>query len=109
MAEPQTPLPAGVDPCDLPAHGHKTLRLDQARERIIAEIAAVTEVESVGLRDALGRVLARPVYSGVDVPAHRNSAMDGYALAGAALPAAGVAEFEVIGTSWAGRPPPAPA
>jgi len=104
MAESQKPLPAGVDPCDLPAHGHKTLRLDEARERIIAEIAAVTEVESVALREALGRVLARPVYSGVDVPSHRNSAMDGYALAGAALPAAGSGAFEVIGTSWAGRP-----
>jgi molybdopterin molybdotransferase len=100
------PLPAGVDPCDLPSHGHKALRLDEARARIIAAIAPVTEQQSVGLRDALGRVLAAEVRSTVDVPSHRNSAMDGYALAGSELPQAGTARLEVVGTSWAGRPYP---
>jgi molybdopterin molybdotransferase len=104
MADLQGPLPPGVDPCDRPAHGSGALRLDEARERIIAGITPVTDVESVGLRDALGRVLAHPVRASVDVPSHRNSAMDGYALAGAELPAAGSAAFEVLGTSWAGRP-----
>lgn len=98
------PLPAGVDPCDLPSHGHKALRLDEARARIIAAIAPVTEQQSVGLRDALGRVLAAEVRSTVDVPSHRNSAMDGYVLAGSELPQAGTASLEVVGTSWAGRP-----
>ena len=98
------PLPAGVDPCDLPGHGHKALRLDEARARIIAAITPVTEPQTVGLRDALGRVLATEVRSTVDVPSHRNSAMDGYALAGSELPQADAASFEVVGTSWAGRP-----
>jgi len=101
MAKPHEPLPAGVDPCD---HGHKALRLDEARARIIASITPVAERETVDLRDALGRVLGGEVRSGVDVPSHRNSAMDGYALAAAELPRAGTAAFEVIGTSWAGRP-----
>ena len=104
MTEAHDPLPAGVDPCDLPGHGHKALRLDEARSRIIADIAPVTERQAVGLREALGRVLAAEVRSTVDVPSHRNSAMDGYALAGAELPQAGTATFEVVGTSWAGRP-----
>jgi molybdopterin molybdotransferase len=104
MTKAHDPLPPGVDPCDLPGHGHKALRLDEARSRIIAEIAPVKEQQTVGLRDALGRVLASEVRSGVDVPPHRNSAMDGYALAGRDLPQTGAATLEVVGTSWAGRP-----
>jgi molybdopterin molybdotransferase len=104
MTKGHDPLPAGVDPCDAPHHGHKALRLDEARAQMIAAITPVTGEESVDLRGALGRVLARDVHSTVDVPSHRNSAMDGYALAGVDLPAAGSAAFEVVGTSWAGRP-----
>ena len=104
MSNGHDPLPAGVDPCDLPQHGHKALPLDEARARMIAAIAPVAGEEVVDLHGALGRVLARDVRATVDVPAHRNSAMDGYALAGSELPATGSAAFEVIGTSWAGRP-----
>jgi molybdopterin molybdotransferase len=71
---------------------------------MIAAIAPMVGEEIVGLRDALGRVLARDVHSPLDVPAHRNSAMDGYALAGSDLPPQGHALLEVVGTSWAGRP-----
>ena len=104
MTKVHDPLPPGVDPCELPGHGRKALRLEEARTRIIAEIEPVTERQTVGLREALGRVLAGEVRSGVDVPSHRNSAMDGYALAGADLPQAGSATLEIVGTSWAGRP-----
>jgi molybdopterin molybdotransferase len=98
------PLPAGVDPCDAPGHGHKALPLAEARARMVAGITPVAGQETVPLLGALGRVLARDVSSSVDVPSHRNSAMDGYALAGAELPEAGHAAFEVVGTAWAGRP-----
>ena len=104
MATVDDPLPAGIDPCDAPGHGHKALRLEDARARIIGEIVPVAGQEAVSLRDALGRVLAGEVRSGVDVPSHRNSAMDGFALAGTELPPTGQAAFEVVGTSWAGRP-----
>jgi molybdopterin molybdotransferase len=104
MAKTQDPLPAGVDPCDQPGHGHKALRLEEARARIIASITPVPDMETVALHVGLGRVLARDVYSGIDVPSHRNSAMDGYALAGSDLPGSGAAAFDVAGTSWAGRP-----
>ena len=98
------PLPAGVDPCDDPAHGHRALPLEVARARMVAGITAVADEESVELLAAAGRVLAREVRSDVDVPSHRNSAMDGYALAAADLPATGTAALEIVGTSWAGRP-----
>ena len=39
----------------------------------------------VPVRSALGRVLAEDVISPVDVPSHRNSAMDGWALRAADL------------------------
>ena len=97
-------LPADVDPCDTPAHGHHSLRLEEARERILQGIRPVEGTERMALRDALGRVLAADVRSTVDVPSHDNSAMDGYAVAGSALPAAGEQSFRVVGTSWAGRP-----
>jgi len=97
-------LPADVDPCDTPAHGHHSLRLEEARERILQGIRPVEGTECMALRDALGRVLAADVRSTVDVPSHDNSAMDGYAVAGSALPAAGEQPFRVVGTSWAGRP-----
>jgi molybdopterin molybdotransferase len=104
MTQGHDPLTATVDPCDLPPQGQKTLRLEQARARMIAAITPVAGEETAGLGAALGRVLARDVHSTVDVPSHRNSAMDGYALAGRELPAAGSASFDVVGTSWAGRP-----
>ncbi|MBS1200901.1 MAG: hypothetical protein H6R27_1579, partial [Proteobacteria bacterium] len=31
-------LPADVDPCDDPGHGHRTLRLDEARDRILEAV-----------------------------------------------------------------------
>jgi molybdopterin molybdotransferase len=99
-----TPLPADVDPCDEPGHGHAALPLDEARARILAEVRPVEGSETLGLREALGRVLSAPVRSSVDVPSHDNSAMDGYALAASDLPAEGEKSFPVVGTSWAGRP-----
>jgi molybdopterin molybdotransferase len=85
-------------------HGGPSLGLDEARARMLASILPVEGAQSVPVRDALGRILAADVISNVDVPAHRNSAMDGYALSGADLPAEGERRFEVVGTSWAGRP-----
>src|SRR5690606_24781072 len=39
-----------------------------------------------------------------DVPPLANSAMDGYAVRSADIPATGSVELEVIGTAWAGHP-----
>ena len=58
----------------------------------------------VPIRSALGRVLAEDVLSPVDVPAHRNSAMDGWAMRGADLKADGESTLTEIGTAFAGRP-----
>lgn len=57
----------------------------------------------VAIRSALGRVLAEDVVSPVDVPSHRNSAMDGWAMRGTDL-GAGEATLTEVGASFAGRP-----
>ncbi|CAD6511277.1 Molybdopterin molybdenumtransferase [Paraburkholderia kirstenboschensis] len=65
----------------------------------------VTAVERVALRDALDRVLAADIVSPIDVPSHDNSAMDGYAFNGAALPGgAPFVELAVVGKALAGHP-----
>ena len=58
----------------------------------------------VPVRSALGRVLAEDVLSPVDVPAHRNSAMDGWAMRGADLAPDRESRLTEIGVSFAGRP-----
>jgi len=94
-------LPEPVDPC---AHGVARLPVAEARRRILESIEPVRGTESLALRSALGRVLAREVRAPLDVPGHTNSAVDGYALAGAGLPARGEREFPVAGTALAGQP-----
>ncbi|MGZ8290628.1 MAG: molybdopterin molybdotransferase MoeA [Telluria sp.] len=74
-------------------------------QRIINDfIAPVTAIEMVALRSALDRVLAEDIISPISVPAHDNSAMDGYALRGADLDETAATTLNVIATVYAGRP-----
>ncbi len=87
----------GYDPNALP--------VAQAQEFIARLVPRVQAVESLPIRSALGRVLARDVVSPFNVPAHDNSAMDGYALRGLELNVQGDTEFSVAGsTGFAGGP-----
>jgi molybdopterin molybdotransferase len=70
----------------------------------MADVEPVAGAEKIALRSALGRILAEDIHSPIDVPAHTNSAVDGYALAGADLSPKGTTKLCAIGTSWAGRP-----
>ena len=54
--------------------------IDTALEQLVPLLPLITEQESVLLEQATGRVLAGDCVSPIDVPPHRNSAMDGYAL-----------------------------
>jgi len=56
-----------------------SLSISEATRRIIEAMNTPTGVEWVAVRDSLGRVLAQDLMAPHDVPAHRNSAMDGYA------------------------------
>ena len=77
---------------------------DQASERVQAAVQPVDGTEVVSILDALDRVLAVDVRSGIDVPGHTNSAMDGYAVRGQDLPENSPATFAVVGSSFAGHP-----
>ncbi|NDY95637.1 gephyrin-like molybdotransferase Glp [Wenzhouxiangella limi] len=87
------------------AGGHDTpaLPLEEARARILAAVDPLTDIETVNLHQALHRVLAEPVAAAIDVPAHTNSAMDGYALRGTDVAEPGTA-LKLVGESFAGRP-----
>ena len=85
-------------------HDPNALTLEQARQRIAASIQPLACAEQVFIRQALGRVLAQDVRSGIDVPAYRNSAMDGYALRGEDLPTTGETRLRLAGTVLAGHP-----
>lgn len=65
------------------------LTLDEAQARLLAAVQPLGLTETVSTFDGLGRVLAADVVSLVDVPPADNSAMDGYALRCADVPAAG--------------------
>jgi molybdopterin molybdotransferase len=65
-------------------------------------VQPVREAETVALMQAHGRILAHDVVSPISVPPHDNSAMDGYALRGADLPAQQPGQFKVVGTALAG-------
>jgi molybdopterin molybdotransferase len=76
------------------------LRVDKACEAIRSCLTPITDSERVGIRDALGRVLAQEVVPDINVPAHDNSAMDGYAVRFADLDR----PLKEIGTALAGKP-----
>ncbi|MBN8486922.1 MAG: molybdopterin molybdenumtransferase MoeA, partial [Burkholderiales bacterium] len=86
------------------AAGHE-LPVELARARVLASLQPIDESASVPLGQALGRVLAEPVMSPIDVPAHDNSAMDGYAFRGADLVADASTVLQALpDTVYAGTP-----
>ncbi|MFN7723763.1 MAG: gephyrin-like molybdotransferase Glp [Rubrivivax sp.] len=94
-----------------PPHENTALTVPQALARLQACLppppVALAPSPAVPLHQALGRVLALDVVAPIDVPAHDNAAMDGYAFAhpgqGASL---STSAWPVVGQALAGRPFP---
>ncbi|SJM95688.1 Molybdopterin molybdenumtransferase [Crenothrix polyspora] len=80
------------------------LTIPEALEKIRLAIQPIQQSETVALNKALGRILAEPIYSPINMPFDRNSAMDGYAFASTNKPGQSAFTLECVGTSWAGRP-----
>lgn len=76
----------------------------EARNNIRAKLNPLTGTRTVTIRDALDQVLAEDILSPIDVPAHINSAMDGYALRSADLNTSHTLVLRVIATAYAGKP-----
>jgi len=87
------------------AAGEKNISVDVARAAIRAALRPISETEVVSLTDALGRILATDVVSPINVPAHDNAAMDGYAFDGAALRAGQDLTLRAAGSVFAGQSP----
>jgi molybdopterin molybdotransferase len=87
------------------AAGEKNTSVEAARAAIRAAIQPIADAEAVSLTGALGRILATDVISPIDVPAHDNSAMDGYAFDGAALQADRDLTLRAVGRVVAGGSP----
>ena len=75
------------------------LTFEEAQERVLA-LARPLPAELVPLAEAGGRVVAEGVRAAVDLPPFPSSAMDGFAVRAAELPAT----LQVAGESAAGRP-----
>ncbi|WP_374562962.1 gephyrin-like molybdotransferase Glp [Ideonella sp.] len=88
------------------ARGDAQISVAEARARIAASLAPISGHEQRPLAEALGRVLADDVVSPIDVPAHDNSAMDGFAFRGVELQADGESRFRVVGAVMAGDAAP---
>jgi molybdopterin molybdotransferase len=85
----------GYDPQALPA--------DKVNEFLAQLVQPVQTTEKLGLFDALDRVLAQNIISPISVPAHDNSAMDGFAFAGSDLVEGQPTQLKIIGTALAGK------
>ena len=66
-------------------------------------VAPVQDSEAVDIFAALGRITAQDVISPLNVPPHDNSAMDGFAFAGAQLSDTQSLSLKVVGTALAGK------
>ncbi len=99
MSDNTSPTLPGCDESDPTA-----LNVEQARNKILEAVQHVVEIERLPIREALNRILAEAVKSSINVPAHINSAMDGYAISAADIPMSGTTQLKVVGTIMAGNP-----
>lgn len=77
--------------------------VEQAKAAIAQQLKTIDGTRTVAIRDALDQVLAHDILSPIDVPAHDNSAMDGYALAGHSIQTTGPTTLKIVGTAYAGK------
>ena len=80
-----------------------SMSVDAARAFIQSWLIPMRETETCPLHDSLGRVLAENIISPLSVPAHRNAAMDGWAIRYQDIHTPHQTLTEV-GTSFAGKP-----
>ena len=89
----------------LQGYDPQALSVDQVNTFLheLVQPLSADESQDVYVFDALGRVLAQDVISPINVPAHNNSAMDGFALDGAQLQTDQPLTLRVVGTALAGK------
>jgi molybdopterin molybdotransferase len=88
---------------DVFAFGGELMRIEDALDRVAVRVPAIAETEEVGLAEADGRVLAADLVAPIDLPPFDNSAVDGYAVAHAALAPQSPTDLAVTGRIAAGH------
>ena len=88
----------------LPSYNPDSLSVKLAHDLIASFVSRVSGTEKVGLRHALGRVLARDVVSPVSVPAFDNAAMDGFAFSSQGADLSKPLVLKIAGYAYAGHP-----
>ena len=101
QASPTTSLEQVVSCID--GYDPNALPVAQVNEVIRAFVKPVEGIEQVAIRAALGRTLAEDIISPINVPAHDNSAMDGWAVRGSDLSKTAKVTLEEIGAALAGK------
>ena len=94
---------SSVTPEPVPPRPPAMLSVEQARAYLLDRARRIENSERVALEDALGRMVAADVVAPIDVPGHANSAMDGYAVRSADIPADGEATLPVTQRIAAGE------
>ena len=79
------------------------LTVQAAKAHIHDQLSVIEGARTVAIREALGQVLAHDVRSPINVPAHDNSAMDGYAFRGSDIKADQPTRLHCVGTAFAGK------
>ncbi|MBL8378288.1 MAG: molybdenum cofactor guanylyltransferase [Burkholderiales bacterium] len=87
----------------LDAYDPNALPVSKVNEVIRRFVRRVDGVEQVAVRAGLDRVLAHDIISPINVPAHDNSAMDGWAVRASDLSASQSVALSEIGAALAGR------
>ncbi len=97
MTDSISSAPSCADPSD-----PESISVASALEQIRRQITTIAEMETLPIRDCLGRINAIEIKSPINVPAHANSAMDGFAIAFSSLESSGISELNEIGIAYAG-------
>lgn len=89
-----------TNPTCMEDYDPNAMSVTQAKSYIQQYLKPVTDLETLPIRDSLGRVLAETIVSPCNVPNHDNSAMDGFAF----QHAEGTQALKIVGTALAGQP-----
>ncbi len=78
--------------------------MNDAKAKILSGIKEITGIQRVSIEQARKRTLAQTIISPINVPAHRNSAVDGFAVRAEDLPSNGqTGKLEIAGIALAGQ------
>ncbi len=84
------------------AHKGPLLAVEEAARLMAEQVPPINEVETAGLADALGRVIAADVVAPIPLPSFDNSAVDGYAVRHAEIALSGETRLKLVGRVQAG-------